>query len=77
MKIKFNRFFVINTCVNKKRTVIKSYFCNLFVFFKNRNLDVSLVGHFAPESSKDMRHVLVWSDLYFYPSRQSCTAIFI
>eukprot|EP01050_Picozoa_sp_SAG11_P017394 SAG11_NODE_2505_length_3274_cov_9.450882_6_plen_197_part_01 len=41
------------------------------------NFSALRIGHFAPESSKDMRHVLVWSDLYFYPSRQSCSAIFI
>eukprot|EP01050_Picozoa_sp_SAG11_P014571 SAG11_NODE_1809_length_4224_cov_5.960000_2_plen_202_part_00 len=41
------------------------------------NFSALRIGHFAPESSKDMRHVLVWSDLYFYPSRQSCSAIFV
>jgi hypothetical protein len=41
------------------------------------NFSALRIGHFAPESSKDLRHVLLWSDLYFYPDRRACRAIFI
>eukprot|EP01052_Picozoa_sp_SAG31_P023299 SAG31_NODE_1913_length_6933_cov_9.849722_2_plen_348_part_00 len=41
------------------------------------NFSALRVGHFSPESAADLRHVLKWEDLYFYPDMERCEAILI
>ena len=41
------------------------------------NFSAVRIGHFAPESAGDMRHVLRWKDLVFLPSVDTCSMVFI
>eukprot|EP01052_Picozoa_sp_SAG31_P022757 SAG31_NODE_1828_length_7159_cov_58.418980_7_plen_349_part_00 len=41
------------------------------------NFSALRIGHCSPDSGSDMRHVLHWEDIYFYPSLKDCTAIYL